>query len=78
MFDRSTMLRHHLQYNHYPPLPASLVEPCEAALEACEADEGGKLIELPADYVAGLEVAAAAIVEAFHLDDFLDNEAEIL
>jgi hypothetical protein len=78
MFDRQTMLRHHLQYNHYPPLPAELVEPCERAIEACERDEGGTLIELPTSYVSGLEVAAAAIVEAFHLEDFLDTEASLL
>ena len=37
----------HLQSNHYPPIPLSMVETCKDAIEAYWADDLDKEIELP-------------------------------
>ena len=60
----------HLQANHFPPIPRSMVEPCIAAIDAYWEDDLDKLISLP-DGVGykGLTVAPArAIIIQHHLD----------
>ena len=65
MFDRGVMLHHHLQYNHFPPISTQLVPTCEAALD----DPAAEAIELP----NGRTASAADIIEALHLEGFMDN-----
>ena len=57
MFSRRTMLKHHLEYNHYPPV----------RLTEDQLDEVEAAIDRVADG-AGI-VRDEQIVEAFHLDD---------
>lgn len=68
----------HLQSNHYPPLPTSLVAACIAALEAAADDDWGRLVALP----DGLQlrdrdaVPADELIEAAHLSAFLQADED--
>ena len=68
----------HLRSNHYPPLPSSMVEPCKTAIELANNDEWDELVQLPEGTTYKGEDCAPvwAIIEAHHLDSFLDNEEE--
>lgn len=66
----------HLRSNHYPPIPLTMLEPCKQAIDAANEGNWDKLISLP-DGVGykGLTVAPAlAIIEAHHLDAWLEND----
>jgi len=68
----------HLQSNHYPPVPVSMVPVCIAAIDAVNEWESERLIDLPdGTLYKGKEQAPAwAIVEAHHLDHFLTSEED--
>jgi hypothetical protein len=72
---RRVALEWHLQYNHYPPVPLSMVDACELAIEAMQDEDYERQIDLPAgSYYRGEESAPAwAIAQAHHLDAFIDN-----
>jgi len=64
----------HLQSNHYPPVPLSMVQPCIDAIDAYYDEDYNKLIELPegVTYRGGATSApASAIIEQHHLDAWL-------
>ena len=63
----------HLQSNHYPPVPLSMVEPCIDAINAYHDEDYNRLIELPAPITWRDQntAPASAIVEAHHLDAWL-------
>lgn len=65
----------HLGYNHYPPAPASMVEPCVKAIEAVMAGNPDLEIELPSGATwRGLRSCSAmSIVEGFHLETWCDD-----
>lgn len=68
----------HLQSNHYPPVPSEMVEPCKKAIELANAGEWDEMVDLPegVEYRDGSTmVTAAVLIESFHLDSFLDEEA---
>jgi hypothetical protein len=74
--DLSTAIGYHLQGNHYPPVPLSMVEPCIEAIFACDEGEPNREIPMP-DGVSykGRDTAPAwAIVEQHHLDAWLSQE----
>lgn len=66
----------HLQSNHYPPVPQSMIPVCIAAIDAINEDDSSRSIELPASvHWRGEDFAPAwAIAEAHHLDPFLSEE----
>lgn len=66
----------HLQSNHYPPVPESMVSVCLAAIDAINEDDLNRLIDLPEGvlYRNREQAPAWAIAEAHHLDPFIDNE----
>jgi len=71
-------IRWHLQGNHFPPVPVSMVPVCIAALDAAADGDWQREIPLP-DGVAyrGLPTApAAAIIEQHHLESWLDIEED--
>jgi hypothetical protein len=74
--DLEMSLSIHLQSNHYPPVPLSMVQPCIDAIDACWEEDYNALIELPEGvYWRGESHAPAhAIVEAHHLDAWLRQE----
>ena len=71
--DLEMALSIHLQGNHYPPVPRSMVEPCIDAIDAYYDEDYQRLITLPAPITwRGQDSApASAIIEAHHLDAWL-------
>lgn len=71
-----TALSWHLQSNHYPPVPLSMVPVCLAAIEAANEGDYDRLIDLPEGvlYRNNEQAPAWAIAEAHHLDSFIDSE----
>lgn len=78
----------HLQSNHYPPVPASMIDPCLEAIDAASEQDWNRLIQLPFDGVdrngepfqitwRGQDKAPAwAIVEGHHLEAWIEFEEE--
>lgn len=68
-------LHYHLTANHYPPIPATCIEAAKEAIAAIEAGEYNKAITLPAGaaYRDSSTAPASAVVEAWHLDAFIDS-----
>jgi len=62
-------IRHHLQYNHYPPVHESFVPVAQKAIELVNKGEYSTKIEMP----NGRVLTAADIVEGLHLDGFLED-----
>jgi hypothetical protein len=63
----------HLQYNCYPPVPSSMVQPCVDAINAVWNEDYFAEIELPEGVLWRGETfaPASAIVEGHRLDGFL-------
>jgi hypothetical protein len=87
--DRETLVRWHLQSNHYPPVPDNMVPVALAAIEAIEHDDAHRTITLPngvlyrgrRPWASAAEVATAfhlddLIEGAFHVDDLIEGEDE--
>lgn len=68
----------HLQSNHYPPVPKSMIEPCKEAIRAANREAWEQLIDLPEGVLwkGETKAPAYAIVEAHHLASFLDDDTE--
>jgi len=60
----------HLQSNHYPPVPTSMVTPCAEAIDCYWADELDKEIDLPEGvlYRGNTTAPAREIIINHHLD----------
>jgi hypothetical protein len=73
-------IRIHLSANHYPPVPASMVQPCIEAIDAVN-DAGLWDLEIPMPEgitYKGLTTAPAwAIIEQHHLDAWIIEREEI-
>lgn len=69
-------LAYHLQANHYPPVPVSMVEPCIEAIEAYQNEDFDREINLPEGVYWRNQTScpASAIVDAHHLDAWLPQE----
>ena len=65
----------HLQGNHYPPVPLSMLEPCKAAIKAANEDDWDREINLPdgVTWEGKTSAPASAIVEGHHLDAFIGD-----
>jgi hypothetical protein len=74
--DFESALRWHLQSNHYPPVPAAMFDPCVAAIEAANEDDYDRQIDLTgiAEYQGKNSAPAWAIIDAHHLDAFINDE----
>ena len=72
-FDLDQAILIHLQNNHYPPVPASMVEPCIDAIDAYYDEDYDKLIKLPegVSWKGQTSSPASAIIEAHHLQAWL-------
>jgi hypothetical protein len=71
--DLERQLEIHLQGNHYPPVPISMVQPCIDAIDAYYEEDYDKLIKLPAgvSWKGQTSSPASAIIEAHHLEAWL-------
>jgi hypothetical protein len=66
----------HLQSNHYPPVPLSMVEPCIEAIDAYHEEDFDRAIEMPegVSYRGQTHAPAWAIVQQHHLEAWLPEE----
>lgn len=69
-------VRWHLQYNHYPPVPESMVEVALTAIDHAIEEDWGADIALPEGILyKGEETAPTyAIISNFHLEPFINQE----
>lgn len=74
--DLETAIGYHLQGNHYPPVPLSMVPVCIEAIDAYYEEAYDKEIEMPAGVLyKGKDTAPAwAIIEQHHLSPWLPEE----
>jgi hypothetical protein len=73
---RDSALAIHLQSNHYPPVPLSMVPVCIQAIDSYNADfSGDELIELPegVSWKGKTSAPAWAIIESHHLGAWCDD-----
>ena len=68
----------HLQGNHYPPIPTSMIDPCVLAINLASNGDWQALVELPDGvyYRGETSAPASAIVEQHHLDAFIIDDEE--
>jgi len=68
----------HLQTNHYPPIPSSMVKPCIEAIELYNAGDWDTEVELPEGITfRGLTSAPVTImITQHHLDAWLNDDIE--
>jgi hypothetical protein len=66
----------HLQGNHYPPVPLSMVQPCIEAIDAYWADDFDLEIKMPEGvlYKGQTTAPAWAIVEQHHLNAWCERD----
>jgi hypothetical protein len=78
VLDLETQLLYHLKGNHYPPVPAEMVQPCIEAIDAFYDEDYNRMIEMPMvgdfqiTYKGSTQAPAHAIVEQHHLQWFID------
>jgi len=83
LLGRESAIAIHLQSNHYPPVPSSMVGPCIEAIDIIQRAQWGDAdasdrVALPAGVTWRGEESAPAwsIAEGFHLDQFIECEGE--
>lgn len=71
--DLESAIGYHLQGNHYPPVPLSMVQPCIDAIDAYYDEDYDRMIVLPEGVLwKGRDQApSSAIIEAHHLEAWL-------
>ena len=64
---------YHLQGNHYPPVPLSMVQPCIDAIDAAYDEDYDREIAMPegVSYKGSNVAPAWAIIEQHHLNWFI-------
>ena len=74
--DLEKQLAYHLQGNHYPPVPLSMVQPCIDAIDAAYDEDYDREIEMPegVSYKGKTTAPAWAIIEQHHLQFWLPEE----
>ena len=68
----------HLRYNHYPPVPLTMVQPCIDAIDAAYDEDYDRFIAMPEGvFYKGMSHAPAwAVIEQHHLSWFIDPVEE--
>jgi hypothetical protein len=74
--DLDTALTWHLQSNHYPPVPLSMLPACRAAIDALNDEDPDCMIDLPdgVSWRGEPQAPAWAVAEQHHLDAFVNQE----
>lgn len=74
VLDLETQLKYHLQGNHYPPVPLSMVQPCIEAIDAAYEEDYDREITMPEGilYKNNNVAPAWAVIEQHHLDWFIN------
>ena len=77
--DLETQLAYHLEGNHYPPVPLSMVQPCIDAIDAYYDEDFDRMIAMPMVgdfqilYRGDTQAPARAIVDQHHLQFWLPD-----
>ena len=77
VLDLETQILYHLKGNHYPPVPAEMVQPCIDAIDAAYDEDFNRMIDMPMvgefqiTYKGSKQAPAYAIIEQHHLDFFI-------
>jgi hypothetical protein len=80
VLDLETQILYHLKGNHYPPVPAEMVQPCIEAIDAWWDRDPDKLIAMPKVgnfqilYRGEIAAPAHAIIDQHHLYFWLQDE----
>ena len=71
--DLEVALGYHLQGNHYPPVPLSMVQPCIEAIDAYYDEDYDRMIMLPEGITwrGSVGAPAHAIIDQHHLHAWL-------
>jgi hypothetical protein len=74
VLDLETQIGYHLQGNHYPPVPLSMVQPCIDAIDAAYDEDYNREIEMPEGitYKGKTTAPAHAIINQHHLNWFIE------
>ena len=74
--DLETTIGYHLQGNHYPPVPLSMVQPCIDAIDAYHEDDLNRTIMLPDGILwrGSVGAPAYAIIEGHHLEAWCHSD----
>jgi hypothetical protein len=81
--DLETQLLYHLKGNHYPPVPAEMVQPCIDAIDAYYDEDYDRMIDMPMVgdfqilYRGETQAPAHAIVDQHHLSWFIQSAEDI-
>lgn len=72
--NQETALVWHLGYNHFPPIPQSMLPVARAAIKYANLGRWDTRVALPegATYRGKTRAPVRALVESLHLDAFLD------
>lgn len=75
MADLRTALHWHLRSNHFPPVPAEMIDPAIAAIDACVAGDWDTEIDLPEGFTWKDRewVPAYILVNSLHLHAWLGD-----
>jgi hypothetical protein len=83
VLDLETQLLYHLKGNHYPPVPAEMVQPCVDAIDAYYDEDYDRMIDMPMVgdfqilYRGETQAPAHAIVDQHHLSWFIQSAEDI-
>jgi len=78
VLDLETQILYHLKGNHYPPVPAEMVQPCIEAIDAAYDEDYDRMIDMPMvgdfqiTYKGATQAPAWAIIEQHHLNWFIE------
>ena len=76
--DMEPAIAMHLQGNHYPPVPLSMVQPCIDAIDAYWEDDSSREIELPegVSWRGNTSAPAYTIIESHHLESWCSEDED--
>jgi hypothetical protein len=83
VLDLETQILYHLKGNHYPPVPAEMVQPCIEAIDAYYDEDYDRMIDMPMVgdfqilYRGETQAPAHAIVDQHHLSWFIQSAEDI-
>lgn len=74
------LIAFHLQSNHNPPIPVSMVDTCIRAIEYANDGDFNTIITLPegTSYKGANTASVETIVESHHLHQFITSEREVV
>ena len=78
MLEIESAIAWHLQANHYPPVPQSMVKPCLEAIDNAIAGDWLKMVEMPegVSYRGSRFAPTDAIIEQHHLHAWVELDEE--